>query len=357
MSIIIDPPVADIPINGITITNADWEANTPGAISALGNAIAAVIADATLVGTLTKAISGNVVLSGPDSANIGFVFTGSLSADASITFAAGFSGIAQIENQTTGGYQLVCGLAAGTTVTVPVLGSAAAFCDGVNFSLQSGNVRTSTGSYVSGTFAMSGALDVVGNATIGGAIYSTGNITSAALISGNTLNAVGDATVGGALQVVGDIDGTGQLDIVGNATIGGGLSLSSGATIVGPLVVEGGAAFNGASSLAVTGTGVQEPRIVLGSAIGEYASFELDAGGGARWLFGREGTAESGGNVGSDWYITCFADDGATPVSTPIVIIRASGNIILGDLPTSSIGLTSGTLWNNGDGIVRIITG
>lgn len=199
MPVDIEPPVATIVIGATTITNADWEANTPGAISTMGNALAAQQALLSTVGTLTKAITGNTTLTSGEGANFVFVFTGALSANANITFPAGFKGYAQIENQTTGGFALVCGLVAGATVTAPVGGAAAAVCDGTDFKLRSNVVRSATGANVVGALAVSGAAAVTGAltaATFNGNAFTAGTGTLAVaagktLTGSNTLNLTG----------------------------------------------------------------------------------------------------------------------------------------------------------------------
>lgn len=367
MGIIISPPVATININGHTYTNADWEANTPGVIGSLGNDIATVIADAALVGVLTKTISGNVVLSGPESSNIGFIFVGALTGIANITFGAGFHGIAQIENQTTGGFAIVCGLAAGTTVSVPSVGSTAAFCDGTNFSLQSGIVRTSTGSQVIGTLDVSGGTLSVsgGNLTVTG----TALIGEAATFNG-TIDVASDATVGGNLSIpAGNVTVSGTASIGETGTFGGSISVASDAsvgnnlTVAGTISVVGTATFDGAAqvdgNLNVVGgqlsvdSPTSECEIIHNSSNGQGAFSIFQTSSLHRWYAGKNSDVESGSDVGSDYIISSYHDSGAISL-IPFKILRANGRIILADLPTSASGLASGTIWNNG-GVLNVV--
>jgi hypothetical protein len=141
MSITITPPVADITIGVTTYTNADWEANTPGTLSAvIGGLTGQVQALGATTGTLVKAISGSVTLTTMEAANINFIFTGALSGIAAITFPAG-SYTATIVNNTTGGFALTIKYAAGTTATIPSGGTAQVVGDGTNFKLVSAASR------------------------------------------------------------------------------------------------------------------------------------------------------------------------------------------------------------------------
>ena len=56
--------------------------------------------------------------------------------------------------------------------------------------------------------------------------------------------------------------------------------------------------------------------------VGRYSQF--DTAGVVRWQCGEEGTAESGGNAGSDYYCARFADNGAF-IDIPFYITRADG--------------------------------
>jgi hypothetical protein len=343
MPIVISPTIASITINGNTYTHSDWENNTPGVLGGLGNDLATEIAALALVGTLTKAISGNTTLTGPESANIGFVFTGALTGTALITFAAGFSGIAQIENQTTGGHFLTCGLVAGTAIAVPPLGSAAAFCDGTNFSLQSGLVRTSVGVSTLGNAAVEGNLAVVGTSTFIGATTVTGAATFS-----TTANIVGAATVGGTMSVSGATTVDDSLNVTGAATVTGAVSVGGAFNVTGATSIDDNLDVDGSITswgLTVYLVGV-ERRIYLGSDSGYSAWMDFQTGAEDRWLIGKNSIAETGSNAGGDFEIVRFDDDGIS-LGIPIRINRATGNIGFLQLPTSSTGLEVGDLWNN----------
>lgn len=238
------PTIADIVINAHTYTDAMWRADPEGTLSGIGNDISTIVgALANSLGILTKAISGNTTLSGSECVNIGFVFTGSLSGNANITFAASFNGMAQIENQTTGGFSLVCGLVGGDQVTVPPSGSAATFCDGTDFSLRSGIVRTSAGAKVVGNLEVTGTESVSGAMTVAGSLSVTGAQT------GSTLNLSGAATVGGILNVTGNLDG--NLISGTNGDFTGTLNVDGATDLGGVLGVGGLASFSNGISLLV----------------------------------------------------------------------------------------------------------
>src|SRR3954463_5637699 len=122
MPITITPTISSITINSHTYVHADWEANTPGTLSGLANDfVTTITALGATTGSLTKSISGNTTLSGSDLLNLTYKFTGTLSANANITFPAGVRSAAII-NATSGGFALLIGYVAGTKATIPVSG-------------------------------------------------------------------------------------------------------------------------------------------------------------------------------------------------------------------------------------------
>jgi hypothetical protein len=357
MPLDISPSISTININGHTYTHSDWEDNTPGTISGIANDISDLsgfLADS--VGIVTKTISTSVTLSPEESTNVGFVFEGSLSGVATITFDAGFTGLAQIENQTTGGFGLLCGLASGTKVSVPASGSCAAICDGTNFGLQNGVVRTSTGCSVVGTLAVSGAATITGALTAS----STANITGSATVGGaltgsSTANFTGAATVGGALSVGGALTGT-SANFSGNSTVGGAQQ------VTGAQTVTGAASFG--SSITAAGEGTVEDVLNIiatdgtdgiirvrskTDGTGDFQFFTGNTGdSNLRWAIYKDASSEGGANAGSNLVVACY-DDSGTIIGTPFVIERSTGHIIfnMGLMATSASGLASGTMWNN----------
>lgn len=83
--------------------------------------------------TLRLTISGDTQLSTVQAENAGYEFSGTLSANAAITWLSYF-GFAAIQNATTGNFSLVCGiLDGGSTVTILPGEMAPVWSDGFNF--------------------------------------------------------------------------------------------------------------------------------------------------------------------------------------------------------------------------------
>jgi microcystin-dependent protein len=108
------------------------------------------------------------------------------------------------------------------------------------------------------------------------------------------------------------------------------------------------------NQFAPSGTGTVIRRNAVGNAAA--AGIDLTAAAGVaklvsfftattqRWLVGSNATAESGGNVGSDFAVSRFAD-GGTVIDTPLTIARSSGIAAFTQVPTAagSAVLTQGT--------------
>lgn len=340
MPIEISPTIATIAINGHTYTHDDWENNTPGVLGGLGNDLATEISALSLVGTLTKAISGNVTLTGAEGTNLGFVFTGTLTSEATITFAAGFKGPAFIENNTAGGYDIICGLASGLLVRVRYNGSTAAFCDGVDFISQTGIIRRPDGSEAISNLNVGGYISAIGTLFIG----NSATITGAGTFN-STLNVVGNATVGGSL------------------TVSGATYIDDNLTVWDEFRVQDKSYFE--SAVDVAGELSSDRLIVYKTALDGNLYLSSDSGFGSwilfnqglnndiRWQMGKTNTLESGDNVGSDLHIVRYSDNEVS-LGAPIKIKRSTGVINLSELPTSSAGLVGGDLWNN-SGVVNIV--
>lgn len=323
----ISPPVADITIGSQTWTNDDWENDTPGTISEIANTIAAQQALLETVGLQAKAISGDTTLTSDESANLTFIFTGTLTADAAITFAAGFQGLATITNQTSGGFSIICGLASGSTVTIPNGGSAHVYCDGTDFALADGIVRTSTGASVTGDFA------VTGNASFGGTFSGAGAATLLSTLGvTGVFSASSDANVAGGLYVT----GISQL----NGTVSCNAISAAGQVSTAGLLQSTGGSIKASSASG-------EARSYISSASGYSAWLEFDKAGSQRWLVGKNNTTEGGSNAGSDFDIVGFADDGITSLGVYVRVARADGSIfLLGNIPTSDPHV-AGQIWSN----------
>lgn len=336
--------ISDITVNGNTYTDADWRANWEGTISAIANDIAAAIAGAAIAGgTLFKSISGNTTLTSGESGNRLFVFSGTLAANAAVTFNAAFSGIGLIVNSTTGGFSVTVGLASGTTVSVAAGQTALVYCDGTNFANPIGIVATATGAKVTGTF------EATGNTTLGGTLSVTGvaAFSSSVTVSG-TFTGTGAATLSSTLDVATDLTVGDDLNVAGDAIIVGSLTADTIAVADGITVSGGGVSGVAASFSVATG----EIRTAMSAPSGQAVWYSTRTTGFDRWLFGQNVEAQSGSNSGANFDIVA-ADDAGTPLGTYLRIYRDTGEFYLPFLPTSSAGLRSGSFYNDG-GTVKV---
>jgi hypothetical protein len=88
--------------------------------------------DSALGATLTLSISGTTILGGSQIENTGYKFTGSLSGGAIIEWPS-FFGLAAIQNATSGGHSISCGVSDGSFITVLSGEIVAIWSDGTNF--------------------------------------------------------------------------------------------------------------------------------------------------------------------------------------------------------------------------------
>jgi Chaperone of endosialidase len=207
--------------------------------------------DTALGGTLTLAITAGTTLTAAQAANTGYKFTGTLSADANITFPASYHGLAVVRNATS--KSLFCGIANGTRVTVPSGQTIAMWSDGTDFvtttiplaattmPAMNGSVSVGTGT----TWARSDHIHPTDTSLFsktGGTI--TGNLT----VNGNTILGSGGVqfTLAGATghayafgwtgsNLVAYVDGTN----VGQVAMQAGYLPLSGGTVTGSLQVNG----------------------------------------------------------------------------------------------------------------------
>lgn len=85
---------------------------------------------------------------------------------------------------------------------------------------------------------------------------------------------------------------------------------------------------------------------VITGAAETYRSLSIQTSGSNRWQIGATNAAESGGNAGSDFFIFNYSDAGAV-VSTPLSIVRATGQTRLSALALPLTGYLKG----NGSGV------
>lgn len=97
----------------------------------------------------------------------------------------------------------------------------------------------------------------------------------------------------------------------------------------------------GWGSARFTSTGANDSLIVINGQAGQNKFTRYTTGNSVRWDLGVNGTAESGSNAGSDFFINRFSDAG-TYLNTPFAITRSTGNITTsGDI---FLGASSGWL-------------
>ena len=83
-----------------------------------------------------------------------------------------------------------------------------------------------------------GAVNIGGNASVGGTLAVTGDTDVSNLSASGTFDVGGNASVGGTLAVTGDTDVTnvsanGTLDVSGNASVGGTFNVTGSAGLSG----------------------------------------------------------------------------------------------------------------------------
>jgi hypothetical protein len=121
-------PDPTTPAKNLTQPTVGGDNNTWGGL--LNTDLALI--DSALGGTVGISISGSITLNGTQIENTGYEFSGTLFAPAEITWPT-FSGIAAIQNETTGGYSILCTVSGGTPVTILNGETVALWSNGTNF--------------------------------------------------------------------------------------------------------------------------------------------------------------------------------------------------------------------------------
>lgn len=137
--------------------------------------------------------------------------------------------------------------------------------------------------------------------------------------SGHLLFQVNARTNAGAISSAGNWvlgtttdNGTDRLQISGSAITTGNFSI--------------GAANTGTRILTVIG---QSPSIVVNGSAANDRDIRFQTAGSLRWVLRTDGTAESGSNVGSDFYINARSD-AAVDLGVALFIKRSTGNVLIG---------------------------
>jgi hypothetical protein len=127
------------------------------------------------------------------------------------------------------------------------------------------------------------------------------------------------------------------------------LELGSIATQAADNVAIAGGAATGLTTLGVSRLGqASAAQVNILADPGQVAGLSLGTGS-ARWMIGRGSGAESGGDAGSDFILSSYADNGSYK-ATPLSIARASGAV------TMTGGLTvNGTVARQGSGTTSFL--
>jgi hypothetical protein len=213
------------------------------------------------------------------------------------------------------------------------------------------------GRYVNQAVGINGALTLVvplASTSGGTGVNNAGTITNA---SNTTITGGGTVALGGFTLTV---PATGTAGLLGTAQTWTALntfSSASGLSITGAggLNVTTGTAYivgAGAGVVIEAGSNARalSTYVNVNAAAGNNRAFTFQTGGNFRWLVTCNGTAESGGNAGSDFAWNAYDDAGGF-IDTPLFIARAGGGAITMARPfalsTASSGLiiskTTGT--------------
>ncbi len=336
------PPVPTFSINGHTYVDADFEQeNMPATMSQLANDIATASAGAIIAGGyLSKAITGDTTLSSGEADNRVFNFSCTLGAPATVTFPAGFVGLALILNTNISGAQSIVITQGGSTVTVESQTVALVYGDGTNFAAAIGIVQTTTGSKVNGT------LSITGNTTIDGTASVTGAVSVGGALTGTSATFSGDVIVGGGFDVEGTAAFQGDVNILGDVLAEGGftadqLFAANGATITATSV---------STALEVAST-TNQSVIEISAPAGQASWVRFATTGFGVWLAGKNSEAQSGGNVGANFDIEAL-DDAGNPLGVVLRCRRSDLAFLLMNAPTSDPG-ESRVVWIDSNGFVR----
>ena len=149
------------------------------------------------------------------------------------------------------------------------------------------------------------------------------------------------ATFSGAVSVTNATDSSSST--TGSLKTAGGLGVAKAVNIGTTLAVTGASTFSGDVTISkatpvitASASSTTTASFYLDNASsGSYGRFLFRVGGARRWDFGRDGTAESGANAGSDFYLTAYSDAGSG-IGTWLAVRRADGKTTLGGAGASA---------------------
>lgn len=96
----------------------------------------------------------------------------------------------------------------------------------------------------------------------------------------------------------------------------------TGDTMTGNLVIQ-----KASATLTVEATGSTNAILHFDSPVGQQSQLNFDAGGASRWILNKDGSAEVGGNVGSNLAILARNDAGTSTIFTPLFFERETGYV------------------------------
>lgn len=227
----------------------------------------------------------------------------------------------------------------------------------------------------------SGALTIPGATTIlgGGLTVNAGGLT----VSGGNTN-LGSTAVVGTLLINGgagfasteirgaagnkrslfySTSGSVRWELFTNSTAEGGANAGSdfsiaayddgGSFIAFPLIITratnlatfGGAITTSNGNINIGGT-ASTRQLTISANAGQIKRIVCQTGASGRWEFGSDATAESGGNAGSNFFISRDNDAGAT-IDTPFTIIRSDGQVQINVSASPALKISKNSNTNN----------
>lgn len=165
-----------------------------------------------------------------------------------------------------------------------------------------------------GLVGIPNSLSVGGSITAAGNFTVNGSVTTGAITANGLVNATAGLQVENHLTVSNGISGTGGITF--DAITAGSSLTSNGTTTVGVL--------NGTTLNATGNIRTSSGQLICSGAAGTARYITISTGTLARWTIYGDATAESGSNVGTDFYIARWNDGGAL-IDNPFSIVRASG--------------------------------
>lgn len=310
--------------------------------------------DTVLGGTVAVTISGNTLLTSTQTQNTGFNIVGSLGSIPNVLWPS-FSGLVVIENNTTGGFSISCGISGGGLTILVASGTVVpVWSDGTNFlplaALPGGAPETGTGPLV-----LQNSPEIITPA-VSGFITLQGNVSGASVLTapvsggGTIVFPAGSKTLADTLldnvTLTGDVINTGlttqvvSLGHVTNASLAN-TALASGYLSIGSTTISLGGGTSGVSGL----TGL---AFALGGSVANTVSGLIVSGVGTLYTSGAAsiymGTGSSINVTGTTVNLSGSSLLGTgTFVISGVTTLAMSGAAALSLQNNSTVTLGSGT--------------